>query len=595
MARALNTSRRRAAAMVLLWAAFAPDARAARPTTAPVSPKDVFADVIHTIEIRMTAQRWKLLEPGAGGAALRASTQPGSNPGVALRPGPVGESFAYVKGQVEFDGQSMPDVGIRLKGNMSLSVSAASPRRPMKLDFERFVPGQKFAGLATLNLNNQALDPTQAREALAFELFREMGVPSPRTGYALVYAKVPGLYEREYLGLYTLIEEVDHKFLKRHFGDADGLLLKPQGMRGLAYLGDDWRQYEGRCRPKGEVNPALAKRIVELARLIHRADDQTFARQIGSYLDVDEFLRYVLVNAVLCNFDSFLSTGHNYYIYVNAADGRASFLPWDMNMAFGGYTWVGTAEQIADLSITHPYVDQNRLIERVLAVPEYREAYRGHVRRLIDGPFSPQRMRRRIAECEAVVRDAGSSAQQAGKSGSAATRPFTIGRLHPPALAEFVDRRVTSMRSQLRGARPGFVPGFRDPELVPQEWSGVVLPAGALISSMDADGDGRLSEQEVAVNRLFAAAHAGPGDSIDRATATAALSATMTDDLRKCATAQRWADWLFKVADVNHDAKVNADEVLAAYRRLLAGADFDFDGQMGGRELIEAFTGIGPP
>jgi hypothetical protein len=568
------------------------------PATAPASPKDVFGfDRLHTIELRISPQRWKLLEPGEGSRALRSAADTSAAEGVALRPGSASEAFAYVKTDLHFDGQALANVGIRFKGNLSYTVSAGSPRRPMKLDFERFSPGQRFVGLATLNLNNQALDPSQAREALAFELFRDMGAPAPRTGFALVTLTVPGLYDREFLGLYTLIEEVDRQFIKRHFPERNGLLLKPQGMRGLAYFEGDWKQHESRYRPKSDVDPKLAGRVVALARLVHKADDAEFVEQISSYLDVDGFLKYVAVNAALCNFDSFLSTGHNYYLYVNPADGRATFIPWDMNMSFGGYTWVGTADQIAEVSMLHPYVDHNRLIERVFAVPAYRDAYRRHVQSLIEGPLSPRRIRRRLADVESFVRQAGEAAARAGKAGSPATRPSAYARLRPPAIVPFVETRVTSLRAQLDGKSTGFVPAFHDPELVPQEWAPVVLPAAALLASMDADKDGRLRDEEVSqtISRLLTAAQVAAGGWMDPPTTTTAMESLLTPDLRKSADARRWADWLFRVADANRDARLDAAEMTAAYRRLLAGADFDYDAMLGGRELIEALAGTGPP
>jgi spore coat protein CotH len=581
---------------LILLAVFAVIARpapaappAAPPATAPTSPGELFApNRVHTLEIQMPADRWKLLEPGAGSRVAKPATQPSSDAVVALRA--PGDAYAYVRADVQFDGQTVGDVGIRYKGNMSYSVSASTARRPMKIDFDRFVPGQRFAKLETINLNNQSLDPSQAREALAYELFREMGVPSPRTSFALVYLTVPGQYAREFLGLYTLLEEVDHKFLKKHFDNDDGLLLKPVGMRGLACFGDDWAQYQGRCRPRGKVDPALAKRIVELAKLIHRADDATFAKEIARFLDVEEFLGYVLVNGALCNFDSFLSTGHNYYIYVNPADGRASFLPWDMNMAFGGYTWVGTNDQIADVSITHPYVDYNRLIERVLAIDAYRQTYRRQAQKLIAGPFAPDRMRRRLDEIGAIVHQAGDAATRAGKADSPATRPATFERLDPPDMLTFVQKRVASIAGQLKGDRPGYIPAFRDPDVVLREWIHVVRPAAALLDSLDADHDGRLSEAEVATaaNKLFTTP-------LDLDATTTVLEKSLTSDMRKCGTPRAWAEWLLKVADANHDARLDAAEIIACYRRLLAGADMDFDGMMAGREMIEAISSTGAP
>src|SRR5258706_8174636 len=368
---------------------------------APRSPEDIFdATRVHVIHLRISAEGWKIMQPGAATPRrpkrAPATTQAIVDDDVRLRPGEASARYAYVRGEIEFDGQRVADLGMRLKGNSSYSVSTASPRRPFKLDFGRFIDGQHFAGLSSLNLNNAAFDASQVRETFAFALFRELGVPAPRTGHALIYLTVPGLYDHEYLGLYTLVEEVDKKFLKHNFSDSHGLLLKPSGMRGLVYFGDDWSKYESRYIPKDQPSPTQTQRVIELSRLINRADDATFRQQIESHLAVDEFLRYVAVNAAITNFDSFLSTGHNYYLYVDPTDGRCHFIPWDMNLSFGGYTWLGTAEQISACSITHAYADHNRLIERLLAIDSYAAAYRAHMRRLIDGPLSPEKMRNRF-------------------------------------------------------------------------------------------------------------------------------------------------------------------------------------------------------
>ena len=563
------------------------------PLSPPTSAKALFAPGhLHTIHVRLTAQSWKLLEPGAGSQWLQTNKTPSASATqtVALRKGAA--SYAYVRTDLDFDGQTVRDVGLRFKGGMSYSVSTAYPRRPMKLDFERFVPGGRFAGLAMLNLNNQALDPSQAREALAFELFRELGVPAPRTGYALVYLSVPGTYDREFLGLYTLIEEVDEKFLKRHFDNDNGLLVKPEGMRGLAYLGEDWGRYSGIYRPKTREDSKLTRRMIELAKLVHRADDATFANNIATYLDVDELLRYVAVNAALANFDSFLSTGHNYYMYMNPADGRAVFIPWDMNMAFAGYTWVGTIPEIERLSITHPYVDHNLLIERLLQIEAYRNAYAGHVRRLVEGGFSIDAIRRKVAAIAPMIQRAGEAAAKAGKAGSPATRPTTVPRLHVPDLLTYVEHRGQSMRLQLDGKQEGFIPAFRDPDLVLEEWAKIVKPVGALLAALDTNRDGRVDDQELtkAVDALV-----GAQGSLDITSATKALDKLLTPDMRRCATAENWAKWLFRIVDANHDGRIDAKEIQAAYHSLLAGADKDYDGMMGGREMIEALSGIGPP
>jgi hypothetical protein len=240
----------------------------------------------------------------------------------------------------------------------------------------------------------------------------------------------------------------------------------------------------------------------------------------------------------------------------------------------------------------HPYVDHNRLIERVLAISEYRDAYRARLRKLIDGPFSPDTMRRRIERARRYVGQAGASANRAGKSNSPTTRPSPYERLRPPPLDWFVQRRAESIRAQLDGRRPGYIPAFRDPELVPDGWSPIVVPAAALLEALDADKDGRISELEATKSAADLCKTAAP---MDAPAATAALEPHLTESMRKAAPAKQWAAWLIKIADTSKDSRIDTTELIAAYRRLLAAADFDYDNMMGGRELIEAMTGTGPP
>jgi spore coat protein H len=565
---------------------------------APVSPVEVFDPFrTHTIHVTLSSEGWDLLQPGAGAQKAGGITnrEQGKIAGVRLRPS--SPTYAYVLGEMEFDGRRIADIGLRFKGSSSYSVSEGTLRRPMRVDFDRFVEGGRFAGIETLNLSNTTFDPSQVRESLAFWLCRQLDVPASRTGHALVYLTVAGKYEREYLGLYTLIEEVDSHFLKKHFGNSDGLLLKPAGMRGFAYLGETWDQYRGICSPRGEERPEFCQKVIEFARLIHRADDATVRAKIGSLLAVDEFLRYVAVNSAILNFDSFLSTGHNYYLYLNPADGRMYFIPWDLNMTFGAYGWLGTDEEIARTSITRSYADHNILIERLLAIDEYARAYRAHLRKLVKAGLNPDAIRKRRELLRPVLAAADKAARDAGSVGSTNTRSASGMGLNAPELWPFIERRMESIRLQLGGKQIGFKPDFRDPKRTITEWAPLTVAAVTFMTAADTDGDRRLSEAEVtaAIKRLLAAANIPADGSMDRPTAAAVIEKLMPDDLRRRVPATAWADWLFVIADANHDGRVSADEMLAAYRRYQSGSDRDRDGLMDGRDLLEALGAAGAP
>ena len=80
--------------------------------------------------------------------------------------------------------------------------------------------------MTCVNLKSMYNDPSQMREALAWRLFRRAGVPAARHTYAKL------AFDATYYGLFSVIEQVDKRFLKDHFGDNDrGNLYK-------AYCGD---------------------------------------------------------------------------------------------------------------------------------------------------------------------------------------------------------------------------------------------------------------------------------------------------------------------------------------------------------------------
>ena len=97
---------------------------------------------------------------------------------------------------------------MRYKGNGTFLSSRESLKRSLKLDLNQFVKGQKLAGMSQLNLHNSVRDPSGMNEAIAYRLFRDGGVPAPRTAYAKVYVTVPGKHDRHYFGLYNLVEDV---------------------------------------------------------------------------------------------------------------------------------------------------------------------------------------------------------------------------------------------------------------------------------------------------------------------------------------------------------------------------------------------------
>ncbi len=131
----------------------------------------------------------------------------------------------YRECDITIDGERIGTVGIRAKGNTSLSSVATlgSSRYSFKVEFDQYAKGKTYHGLDKLSLNNLIQDTTMMKDYLAYTLMGRMGVPSPLCSYAQI--TVNG----EPWGLYLAVEAVEDSFLDRN-GMTKGELYKPDSM-----------------------------------------------------------------------------------------------------------------------------------------------------------------------------------------------------------------------------------------------------------------------------------------------------------------------------------------------------------------------------
>ena len=134
----------------------------------------------------------------------------------------------YYSCDVLVNDQKICNVGIRPKGNTSLSAIAMNPdtdRYSLKLEFDHYVEGQTCLGLDKLILNNNYADATSMKEAVVYDMYQYLGADASLYNYAEV--SVNG----KYIGVYLALEAVEESFLLRNYGTGDGKLYKPDGMQ----------------------------------------------------------------------------------------------------------------------------------------------------------------------------------------------------------------------------------------------------------------------------------------------------------------------------------------------------------------------------
>ncbi|MBQ5319565.1 MAG: CotH kinase family protein [Oscillospiraceae bacterium] len=136
------------------------------------------------------------------------------------------QSEEYSDCTVVIDGEAYKNVGIRGKGNTSLSTvsSMDSDRYSFKVEFDQYDKNKSYHGLDKLSLNNVIQDDTYMKDYLTYQMMNEFGASAPLCSFA--YITVNG----EDWGLYLAVEGVEDSFLQRNFGNDYGNLYKPDSM-----------------------------------------------------------------------------------------------------------------------------------------------------------------------------------------------------------------------------------------------------------------------------------------------------------------------------------------------------------------------------
>jgi len=135
-------------------------------------------------------------------------------------------SEQYYAANVVIDGEAYKNVGIRGKGNTSLSTvsSLGSERYSFKIEFDQYDSSITYHGLDKLSLNNLIQDSTMMKDYLTYTMMNEFGAAAPLCSF--VYITVNG----EDWGLYLAVEGLEDSFLERNYGTSYGELYKPDSM-----------------------------------------------------------------------------------------------------------------------------------------------------------------------------------------------------------------------------------------------------------------------------------------------------------------------------------------------------------------------------
>ncbi len=295
----------------------------------------------------------------------------------------------WVPCSFNFDGKEWYEVGIRFKGNSSLSTAyrSGNGKLSLKLDFDEFeddypgIANQRFYGFKQLNLNNNYDDASLMREKVGADLFRDFGLASAQTNFCVVY--IDHGSGSQYYGVYTLVEEVDNTVIKTQFTNGSGNLYKPDGdAASFAYGSYD----EGEFELKTNEDSCDYSDVKSLYDVLHSSsrtsDEEAWKLELEKVLDVDNFLKWLAANIVIQNWDTYGRMTHNYFLYNNPENGLLCWIPWDNNEAFQ------YGKQSGALGISLSSVGSSwPLISYIIGVDEYEAQYKVYLKKFIDEVF----------------------------------------------------------------------------------------------------------------------------------------------------------------------------------------------------------------
>ena len=405
---------------------------------------------VRTVELRFTSEQWSAVKPAHGGNGMAFGRgewlqgPPGKRNGLASA---MGIEFKYVHADLTIDNRSFRDVAIRFKGNGTYL--EANGKYSFKIDLNEFVKGQNFGGLTKLNVHSNVTDPSWMNEPLSYRLYRDVGVPAPRTGYARVYLTVGA--ERRFAGLYSLVENIDSRFLERNFADKGGALFKPVSTDLFRHLGADWAAYNQTYDPKESLTVDQKQRVIDFTRLVAQANDMEFASRLGEFVDLEEFARYMAVLVYLSDMDGILGPGQNFYLYLSPKTRKFSFIPWDQDHSFGQFPMNSSQDQRNNLSIHKPWIGRKRFLERCFAVRAFKELYLRKLDEFSRAVFQPARFAAQVDEIASLIRPV---VQEESKLDRFDRAVAGTSRSYVP-IKPFVKLRAQSIADQLAGKSQG--------------------------------------------------------------------------------------------------------------------------------------------
>jgi len=232
------------------------------------------------------------------------------------------------------------NVGIKLKGTTTRSTLSNTWYRPsfkIKFDWAKGYKTQTLFGLKELTLNGFNQDSSRLHETYAYESYRAMGIPAPRTGFTTITFEGKSTPNTPNRGLYLVLESEDDVFFGANFKDVtqhvyennhDVTDFDAAKIGGNTKVSTYFKVKQGwNATPNKDDLKAFVKAI--------NTSGETFWNNLDKVADRNELIMLFAVDNFTGNWDTYSGPMRNNFTFRSNVEGKFTFVPWGTDQSFG--------------------------------------------------------------------------------------------------------------------------------------------------------------------------------------------------------------------------------------------------------------------
>lgn len=169
----------------------------------------------------------------------------------------------------------------------------------------------------------------------------------------------------------------------------------------LIYTDDSYDSYSNIFdNAKTDITDSDKDRLIDALKQLNEGSN------INEVVNIEEVIRYFVVHNFVCNFDSYTgSMIHNYYLYEK--DGQMSMIPWDYNLAFGGFESNTDATSMVNYPIDTPVsggdIESRPMLAWIFADETYTELYHSYFAQFISDYFDSGYFEQMIDDTKTLI------------------------------------------------------------------------------------------------------------------------------------------------------------------------------------------------